>query len=98
MLVGIAVMLLGAATAVTPCENLASLKLANTTITSAAVVPEGPPPARGGGGAAAAGARGGGAPQGQRAAVPPPANIPAHCQVRIVLKPTADSLINMELW
>ena len=32
-----------------PCESLASLKLADTTITSAVVVPEGPPPARGGG-------------------------------------------------
>ena len=24
--------------------------------------------------------------------------IPAHCRVQMVLKPTADSLINMELW
>src|SRR2546423_1185533 len=117
MITSIAIMLLGAATAATPCESLTSLKLANTTITSSAVIPEGPPPPRGGGGAgarggAAAGARGGGArgggapqapgagatPQGQRAAAAPPANIPAHCQVKIVLKPTADSLINMELW
>jgi len=107
MLVGIAVLMLGAATAATPCENLTSLKLENTTITSSAVVPEGPPPARGGGGGGGArgGARGGAAPQtpgpapqGQRAAAAPPANIPAHCQVKIVLKPTADSLINMELW
>ena len=28
----------------------------------------------------------------------PPANIPAHCRVQLVLKPTDDSLINMELW
>ena len=27
-----------------------------------------------------------------------PANIPAHCRVQMVLKPTSDSLINMELW
>src|SRR6059036_2021928 len=27
-----------------------------------------------------------------------PPNIPAHCRVRLVLKPTSDSLINMELW
>ena len=27
-----------------------------------------------------------------------PAMIPAHCRVQIVLKPTSDSLINMEMW
>ena len=36
-------------------------------------------------------ARGGGAP-------PPPANMPAHCRVELVLKPSPDSLIHMELW
>ena len=112
MLGSIAFVLLGAAAATaTPCENLASLKLADMTITSAVVVPEGPPPARGGGGGAGArgGTRGGGAPQAQ-GAVPqvgqqsgtrggtPPANIPAHCRVQMVLKPTSDSMINMELW
>src|SRR5712664_2161020 len=71
------------AAAATPCDNLASLRLADATITSAVVVPEGPPPARGG------------APSANIAA---PANIPAHCQVKLVLKPTPDSLINMELW
>ena len=103
MISSIAILLLGAAAAaVTPCENLTGLQLGDTTITSAAVIPEGPPPARGGGGAR------GGAPQG---AVPkvgqlpagmrggaPPANIPAHCRVQLVLKPSDDSLINMELW
>jgi feruloyl esterase len=80
------VLLLGvAAAAATPCENLATLKLSDTTITSSVLVPEGPPPARGGGG-------------GRGAAAAPPANIPAHCRVQIVLKPTSDSLINMELW
>jgi feruloyl esterase len=44
MLSGIAFLLLGAAVAATPCENLKNLKLADTTITSAAVVEEGPPP------------------------------------------------------
>ena len=75
MLGSIAFVLLGAAAATaTPCENLASLKVADTTITSAVVVPEGPPPARGpGGGRGAPGgarggeARGGGAPQAQGA-------------------------------
>ncbi len=106
MIGSIAIMLLGAAAAAaTPCENLTNLKLADATITSAVVIPEGPPPARGAGGGG--GVRGG-APQG---AVPqvgqqpagarggaPPANIPAHCRVQMVLKPTSDSLINMELW
>ena len=81
-----------------PCENLTSLKLDHATITSAAVVPEGPAPTRGGGGAARGGggaARG--AAGGGRAAAPAP-NLPAHCQVKVVLKPTPDSLINMEMW
>jgi feruloyl esterase len=69
--------------AATPCENLASLKFDDAMITSAAVIPEGPPQTRGG-----FGMRGTAAP----------ANIPAHCRVQIVLKPTPDSLINMELW
>jgi len=135
MIASIALVLLGAGVSTTPCESLATLKIANTTITSAKVVPEGPPQARGGGGGGGArggqgqrgggagGARGGGAPAlpagggapapqadvqrgggarggGAAAAAPaqPPANIPAHCQVVIVLKPTTDSIINMELW
>src|SRR5437763_182929 len=101
----VASLLLGAATfAATPCENLTTLKLGNATITSAVAVPEGPPPARGGGGGGGArggAARGGGArggvpaqapgaaPQGQRAAAPP-ANIPAHCRIQMVLKPSSD--------
>jgi len=89
--IGIALLLFAATT--TPCENLASLRLTDATITSAVVVPEGPPPARGSG---PGGAPATGGPPARGAA--PPANIPAHCQVRLVLKPTADSLINMELW
>jgi feruloyl esterase len=132
MIGSIALMLLGAAAAPTPCEGLAALKLDKTTITSAQLIPEGPPPApaaRGGGGGgrgAAAGGRGDGrgdgrggdgqgargrgaadGPQGGRAAAagprgggPPaaPAPIPAHCRVELVLKPSSDSLINMEIW
>src|SRR5262245_26201705 len=104
MIASIALALLGAAAVpATPCENLTTLKLADATITSAVVVPEGPPPARGAGGGRGGaprggGGRGGAAPQaGQRPAAPP-ANIPAHCRVQMVLKPTPDSLINMELW
>ena len=65
----------------------------------ARVLPEGPPPARGSGAGGARGAGGpperGGAPS---ANIAPPANIPAHCRVQLTLKPTSDSLINMELW
>jgi len=120
MIGSIALLLLGAAVAPTPCENLTTMTLTNATITSATVVPEGPPPARGGGGArggrgggGGGGARGGGragAPAGNDGAPPlnagaapaapaaPPANITAHCRVVMVLKPTSDSLINMEMW
>ena len=102
-------LLAAAATAATPCENLASVKLTNAIITSTVVVPEGPPPARGTGPGAARGrgVQGGEAlqaaaqqPVQQPAARDgsPPANIPAHCRVQLVLKPSADSLINMELW
>jgi feruloyl esterase len=83
MLSSITLLLFGAAVAATPCENLTNLKLTDTTITSAVIVPEGPPAARG------------------PAKVPgeaPPANIPEHCRVQLVLKPASDSLINMELW
>jgi hypothetical protein len=51
MIGSIALLLLGAAAATTPCDGLVNLKLENTTITSAQMIPESPPPARGGGGA-----------------------------------------------
>lgn len=94
------VLLGAAAAAATPCEKLADLKLDNATITGAVVVPEGPPPARNV--FPGAGARGVGPRVGARGAfpvgMPPVENIPAHCRVQMVLKPTSDSLINMELW
>jgi feruloyl esterase len=112
MVGSVVLVLLSAAVAPTPCDNLKTLKLSNTTISSAEMVPEGPPPPRGaGGGARAGGARGDGArgdaarggqrgagARGGGAAAQPPANIPAHCRVQLVLKPTSDSLINMEMW
>jgi feruloyl esterase len=92
MIGSIALMLLGAAASSTPCESLASLKLDKATITTARMVSEGPAPARGGGRGAAANA-------GARAGAPvQPPLIPAHCQVQLVLKPSSDSLINMEMW
>src|SRR5262245_51753497 len=105
-MIGTALLLLAAvgSTTATPCESVASLKLTDATITSAAVVPEGPPPARGapprgaGPGTAAAGPARGAAPPPPARPLPPPANIPAHCRVLLTLKPTSDSLINMEMW
>jgi feruloyl esterase len=92
-----ALVVLAAATA--QCETLTSLRLTDATITSAVVVPGGPPPARGAG---PGGARGAAGPPARGAApaanIAPPANIPAHCRVLLTLKPTSDSLINMELW
>jgi Tannase and feruloyl esterase len=109
MIASIALMLFGAAAtpAPAPCENLTTLKFDNATITSAVIIPEGPPPvapprgggARGGrGGAPGAAPRGGQPAAGPRGGGAPPANIPAHCRVQMVLKPTSDSLINMEMW
>jgi tannase/feruloyl esterase len=89
---GSAFLLFAGALAATPCESLATLKLADATITSAVVVPEGPAPARGSGGGDARGA------QSPARGGTPPANIPAHCRVQLTLTPTSDSLIKMELW
>ena len=53
----------------------------------------------GGRGARAAGGRdGGGNRQGGGRAAAPPMPIPEHCRVKMVLKPTSDSNINVELW
>src|SRR5215212_2610226 len=72
----------GVASAQQPCENLATLKLPYTLITSANAVPEGAPPAPAGpGGPAAA-----------------PAPVPAHCDVRGIIRPTRDSEIRFALW
>jgi feruloyl esterase len=84
MLNSILFLLLSAAITATPCENLINLKLADTTITSAALVPEGPPPKIEG--------------FGDFPGRPPQADIPGHCRVQLDLKPTSDSLIKMELW
>jgi feruloyl esterase len=119
----VALMLLGAAAAPTPCDGLTTLKLDKATITSARFVAEGPVPtptparpsptaaaARGAGGGRADGQGGRGAANGPaggrqaavgpRAGGPPqaPRTIPEHCRVQLVLKPSSDSLINMELW
>ena len=92
-MVGSVLVFLAAAAAATPCESLVGLKLGKASITSATMVPEGPAPARNGGPA-----RGGAAAGAPAAPARPPAMIPAHCRLQIVLKPSADSLINMEMW
>ena len=94
-LIGLA--LASPALAATPCAELKSLKLANTTITLAEPVAAGPfvQPGRAGGpppAAAPAGApagRGGGAP---------PLMLPAYCRVAATLTPTSDSDIKIEVW
>jgi feruloyl esterase len=105
-------MLLGMLADAAPCENLKSLTLPHTTITSAQLVSAGPftPPAQGGGAppAAAAAGRGGatvqagpGAGRGGRQGGPqaaPPVMLPEHCRVSVVLAPSADSHIEMEVW
>jgi hypothetical protein len=72
----------GAASAQQPCESLANLKLPYTLVTSATAVPEGAPPAPAGPGAPAAA----------------PSLVPAHCDVRGVIRPTRDSEIKFALW
>ena len=74
------------ALAPTPCAELSSVSIPQVTIASADVVAAGPfvPPAGG---------------RGRRGAPPaPPASIPEHCRVKLVLTPTSDSHINVELW
>lgn len=88
-----------------PCQKLASMALPNTKITSAELVPAGlfvapaqagrpggPPPA-------AAAPQGGGRGAG-RGQAPPAAGpiLPEHCRVQVLLTPSSDSHIEMEVW
>ena len=100
MLGSLSVVLLAAAAAgATPCESLRTVSLPQTTIVTADTVEAGPfvQPAAAGRGAAPAAAA---APAGRGAAPGAPAaqSIPRHCRVTMVLKPSADSNINSELW
>jgi feruloyl esterase len=90
MIADIAVLLFSAALAApTPCGNLKSISLPNTTITMAESVPAGtftPPP-------------GPAAPEGQRGGVPPAVlTVPSLCRVAAILRPSSDSEIAMEVW
>jgi feruloyl esterase len=107
MIANLAVLLLSATFAApTPCANLKSLSLPNTTVTMAEAVAPGvftPPPAPPAAaipGAPAPAAEGGGR-GGQRGGGAPPAaplNVPAFCRVAATLRPSADSQIDMEVW
>jgi feruloyl esterase len=68
-----------------PCESLRSFEIENGTIATAELVPEGP--------FARAGGRGGFGGRGG-----PSEPLPAHCRITMVLAPTTDSNINVELW
>ena len=74
----------------TRCEALKALTLPQTTITSAAWVGPGPFTVMPQPGAPSP-------PAGQPAAAPP-LELPAHCRVQVVSKPSADSHIEMEVW
>src|SRR5262249_8548407 len=95
---GILTMAIMAATmSATPCEGLKAISISNMSITKAEFVPEGvytpPPPPRGSPPPADA------APRGGRGGAPAqPIVAPAHCKVVAVLKPSSDSVINMEMW
>src|SRR5215471_18876956 len=105
MIGSLALILLGATASATPCESLASLKLDKASVTSAQMVPEGPAPARGRGRGAPAAApatnvqapRQGGAPT-TAGGNTPPLMIPEHCRLQLVLTPSSDSHIEMEMW
>jgi feruloyl esterase len=85
--------LLASTTHAATCESLKSLSIPSVTVVSAESVAEGPfvQPGRGGAPAPAPAA-----PAAGRGAAAQP--IPAHCRVKLVLKPSSDSNINAELW
>jgi len=119
MISSLALVVLGTMVAAAPCENLKTLSLPNTTITTSQLVMAGSPfPGGGGrGGAAAAGRGAAPAPDGAGApdaapaanatgrggrgggAPAAPAITPVNfCRIVAVLKPSADSNINVEVW
>ena len=86
MLEPLGLALLTTAFASTPCVDLQSVSMPQGRVASAELVAEGPfiaPGATQGGG---------------RTPDTAPVLIPAHCRVRMVLTPTPDSNINVELW
>jgi tannase/feruloyl esterase len=98
MLADLGFALLAAAVSGSPCESLRSTTLPEATIVTAAVIEAGPFVQPGEGRGAQVDGRG--APQGNagRAAAAGPPPLPQHCRVTMVLKPSSDSNINVELW
>ena len=85
MIANVALLLVSAALAATPCAGLKAISFSNTTITMAELVPAGefkPPAATAAGGPAPAA----------------PLIVPAFCRVAAVLKPSSDSEIQIEVW
>jgi feruloyl esterase len=80
------------------CESLKTISLPNVTIVAAEMVAAGPftPPARAAAPAPAAAPEGRG--RGAGAAAAPPQIVPARCRVNAILRPSADSEIEMEAW
>jgi len=86
------------ATPATSCESLQSMSTPQVAVTAQAMpagpfVPPGAAPAAPAAPRAGGAGRAGGAPGAAAAATLPP-----HCRVKLVLRPTADSKINAELW
>ena len=73
------------ACAETPCEQLKSVSLPDTTITAAEAVAAGP-------------YRPAGQPAAPKGAATAPLQLPAFCRVSATLRPTADSDIEVEFW
>ena len=91
--------ILATAAAATPCESLRSISIPQASVATADVVQAGPFVQPGGDRGAPSGQEGRGRGVGQRGL--PPQSIPAlprHCRVTMVLAPSADSHINVELW
>ena len=82
MIANVALLLVSAALAATPCAGLKAISLSNTTITMAELVPAGEFKAPVSPGPAPAG----------------PLIVPAFCRVAAVLKPSSDSEIQIEVW
>src|SRR5262244_3743085 len=99
MIVNLAVVLFTTTLAATPCANLKSVSLPNTTITLAEAVPAGtftPPGGGAAGGDGRGAAAGGGGQRGGQ--TPAPLSVPAFCRVAATLRPSSDSQIDMEVW
>jgi feruloyl esterase len=91
------------ASAQSPCDQLKSIALTDTSFSAIETIAAGPyrAPAQaadGGGIAPGRAGRGNAAPAGRGGPQAPPIVLPAYCRVAATLKPSADSDIKMEVW